>query len=223
MVTTRAPLDFFSKVIRGWDRFAWRAYRFQFPKSTLPAVHVRSFRKSDLDACCEIYRLNEPENFPEGWFDHFRKWLTGGRASILVVEGNGEVVGFGGVTFYLPVSKKAAGLSFGMVHPHAQGRGIGTVLLLARIAVLPEPDGVYALSLSAIPKSESFFRKFGFGFVRSFRYMETGDLFNSFAILIRRRDWRRCRVLLNNSGVTLPTETVVSVPFKEMDALTRIL
>jgi len=57
-----------------------------------------------------------------------------------------------------------AHLVFGMVHPSRQGRGFGTALLLARMAVLPVPRRWWTVLLVPVGGSETFYARFGFEF-----------------------------------------------------------
>jgi len=131
----------------------------------LPACVIRELTARDLAACEEIYRLNEPDRFPEGVREHFGGFIRDRqKALFLVAEAEGEVCGFGGIAMRREGKLEIAHLVFGMVHPSRQRRGFGTALLLARMAVLPVPRRWWTVLLMPVGGSESFYARFGFAF-----------------------------------------------------------
>jgi GNAT superfamily N-acetyltransferase len=128
-----------------WFSLTWPRYKFRLPKRTLPTVSIRPFKQADLEICCDIYKLNAPGLFPEGYYDIFRGAITSPNTLFLVVENEGTVLGLAGISLSLLETYQEAKLSYGMIHPDAHRKGIGTALLLARISALPEPDKPYVL------------------------------------------------------------------------------
>lgn len=196
---------------RKWDSLFWSHYRFRIPRRVLPPVLVRPLKNEDVATCHEIYRLNEPTHFPPGYFEHFSQALTNGKTLFMVVEEKGKVLGFAGICMHTEPAQNSVGLTFGMVHPDAQRRGIGTVLLLARLAVLPIPRSGYILYMSPIANSQPFFRQFGFGFVRHFWDHKTCIIMDSFSLIIRQAGLRQCRDKLKISNVMLETDLKIPV------------
>src|SRR5262245_49277787 len=107
--------------------------RFRVPAHVkLPPCRVRALRKEDVPACQALYRLNEPNRFPAGYFDHFSGWLTERDGLILVVEAYERIAAVGGIfTYDRPAlgRRAVAVLAYGMVHPDHHRQGLGTVLL----------------------------------------------------------------------------------------------
>ena len=196
---------------RKWDSLFWTQYRFRIPRRTLPPVLVRPLQDEDITVCHEIYKLNEPLHFPPGYFEHFCHTLTNGKTLFMVVEEKGKVLGFAGICMHTPPAQNSVGLTFGMVYPEAQRRGIGTVLLLARLAILPMPKSGYILYMSPIANSQPFFRQFGFGFVRHFRDHKSDLVMDSFSLIVRRPGLRQCREKLKNSNVTVESDVKIPV------------
>jgi predicted N-acetyltransferase YhbS len=90
----------------------------------------------------EIYSLNEPGRFPEVE-PSFETSLKKASSYTLVAEKEGRIVACGRLSYFLPqgfVRRNWAILSFGLVHPEHQGRGLGTALVLARLALLKTSD-----------------------------------------------------------------------------------
>ena len=196
------------KLQRLWDRGAWGTYPFRIPRRKLPPVLVRAFRPEDTPACHEIYRLNEPGRFPDGYFAHFSKFLTSGKALFLVVEEDLGVSAFAAVSMHPPPIQSNINLTFGMVHPKEQRRGLGTVMLLARLAVLPDSPR-YILSMAPVAPAQRFYRQFGFGLVGTFQDYDIGDTFDTFGVTIRLRDLQNCRKKLQDNGVRLDVPDAV--------------
>src|SRR5262249_20694616 len=129
-------------------------------KTRLRPLHIRRYRSSDLERCLEIYRLNEPGRFPAGVLDHYQSGLRDGRAYFVVVEQEGQVVATGGIQ-HCEHSRSA--LCYGLVHPKHQNSGIGTALLLARLALLNlKRTHPYVVSIACVESSLGFYERFGF-------------------------------------------------------------
>lgn len=148
-----------------WLRQRWRGPgRFALPAGPrrLPACTLRLLADEDIPACEALYRLNEPDRFPPGYFGCFSDWLRQRRALILVAEVGGQVRGLGGVNMDMVGPLAYAALTFGMVHPAAHRQGFGTALLLARLSLLPLPARHWTVLLTTTGGSETFYRRFGF-------------------------------------------------------------
>jgi N-acetylglutamate synthase-like GNAT family acetyltransferase len=196
-----------------WFNLTWPRYKFRLLKRTLPTVRIRPFEQADLEICCDIYKLNAPGRFPEGYYDIFRGAITSPNTLFLVVENEGTVLGFGGISLSLLETHQEAKISYGIIHPDAHRKGIGTALLLARIAALPEPDKPYVLTVSPLPHSRSFFKQFGFCFANKYQDTRTNKKFELLAVRVTRQDWLHARKRLSQASVELMvTEAVPVVP-----------
>ena len=142
--------------------------RFHVPdrRTPLPACTLRALHADDHAACEAIYRLNEPGRFPPGVFPEFSAWLRDGRCAVLAAERDGRLCGFGGIQLRKTAQSHLAWLSFGMVDPACQRQGLGTALLLGRLALLPPAALPCTLAMSNVGGSDSFYRRFGFRFWR---------------------------------------------------------
>jgi len=177
-------------------------YRFVIPvsKSPLPGCLVRPATAADYDSCEAIYRLNEPEHFPDGYFDRYSKSLREGRNLVLVIETDGQIRACGAVARYANAQRVV--LAYGMVHPAFQKKQFGTTLLLARLAALPEPSDRWAILMSTVGGSHTFFERFGFDRLGSFPH-EGGRAFDWYCSWLYRRDWEDCRSELAKSSIEL--------------------
>jgi GNAT superfamily N-acetyltransferase len=195
----------FKNLFRERDRFTIPAR----PRR-LPACRFRPFEEKDFDRCVEIYRLNEPGRFPAGYLDDFSAWLRGDGCLVLVCEVAGEIRAVGGVSMFRQDDVQLSFFSYGMVHPAYHRQGYGTASLLARIVSLGSPVHRWHGILSTTGGSESFYERFGFGFMD--RYVgEREDEFCRFRSHIYPPEWQACsmalawsNVLLELGGATVP-------------------
>jgi GNAT superfamily N-acetyltransferase len=176
-------------------------------QEALPPCRIRKVGPDDFDACRTIYRLNEPGRFPEGYLDHFCEWLTAGRSLVLVAERDRHVLGLGGIAIQPMNGFATAKCIMGMVHPLLHGHGLGTALLLARLALLPEPRGHWPVEITTTGGSETFYQRFGF---RHFGYYvdERRTRFKQWRMRLFREDWCACGAALHESDIALNAEGI---------------
>jgi GNAT superfamily N-acetyltransferase/ribosomal protein L40E len=169
----------------------------------LPKCRVRPYRESDFEQCAELYRLNQPERFPPGYYDEFCQSLRDGKTMFFVTEEDGCIRGICGFFMY-PAPRVLAWLCFGLVHPDFHGRGFGTVQLLARLAHLPRRMVRWKVLMQTVEKSESFYARFGFR--GALTPDKNGNALWLLGVEIRMRDILNCRRILAAAGVSFATE-----------------
>jgi predicted N-acetyltransferase YhbS len=169
----------------------------------LSPVIFRRFAITDMPQCLELYALNEPERFPKGVSEQYEKCLTEQTSYFLVAEIEGQIVASGGLSYW--TRRDFAVLCFGLVRPSHQGKGIGTALLLARLALLNPKHFEYHVFIFAVEKSFGFYWRFGF---RSFQPWQDlhSDKHPSGHLLITSSEIRKCRQMLQAHGVGLPQD-----------------
>jgi predicted N-acetyltransferase YhbS len=138
--------------------------RFVPPKDwTFPdTLQTRAYIPADHDSCVQIYLNNEPGRLPTGVAPEFELFLERNDYLKLVCCIDGAVTAVGGIGLLPGLLASKAWLVFGLVDPSFHGRGIGTALLLARLAALPRPRRPVRLLLSNVPGAVGFFARFGF-------------------------------------------------------------
>lgn len=162
---------------------------------------------ADVATCLRLYRLNEPGRFPPNFIGEYERTLRAKGTAFLVARVNGELVGSAGLMMAGDVLKRGIGLVFGLVHPAWQHRGVGSSLLLARLAALPEPQTSWAIALSAVDASRSFYEQYGFRFAG--RFPNCGVELDHFAAALGGKEWRLCRAILTEAGVTPATQQLI--------------
>jgi predicted N-acetyltransferase YhbS len=135
-------------------------------------VHIREYTPDDLEACLSIYSSNH-DALP-GPPETMAEFLEQGTSWILVAELEGKVVACGGLE--ISGDTNAARMVFGMVGREHQRLGIGTLMMLTRLALVPEDEPTALVTLHSLLGTEPFYRRFGFERVRpdERRHPETG-------------------------------------------------
>jgi hypothetical protein len=172
-------------------RYLWWAcvssshrFRIRGNLGSLPACHIRPLTERDYGCCKAIYQLNEAGHFPVGFDGLFGEWLMGGKSLVVVIETDDRVVAFGGINAIQRKWLNLASLTFGMVHPDQHRKGFGTVLLFARLTLLPRTLLPWQVLISPGLTSGPFYSQFGFGFLSRDRD-HSGRQVDTFAAVLR--------------------------------------
>jgi GNAT superfamily N-acetyltransferase len=163
-------------------------------------VSFRVMEEADIPVCLAFYRANEAAHFPGGYFDQYAAQLRGGEFLNLIAMRDGEPVGCGGL-MYGPNGD--ACFCFGMVAPSHQGTGIGTALMLARLALLTPVNGWSTVWITAVPRSVAFHRRFGFLFLPA--AADDKGVSHPIAFLdLRAAEVEACRAVLAQRRIAYP-------------------
>ncbi|MBN8420291.1 MAG: GNAT family N-acetyltransferase [Verrucomicrobia bacterium] len=117
---------------------------------------VRLWKPEDTQACLEIYRMNAPGRFPTEVEQEFEEVLKRDDGAMLVIEDHGRIVACGGMT----LEGTKGTLIYGLIHSECQKKGIGRLLLLARLARIHGP--AVSVNLCAVEDSIGYYERFGF-------------------------------------------------------------
>lgn len=126
---------------------------------------IRTFLEKDRATLIDIFKLNTPKFFDANEQKDFESYLDEYAGYYFVIEQNGVITGGGGLKFQN--DKKIVRISWDLLHPDSQGRGLGSELLKYRLNWLVEHIGQHA-NLQKIESwtsqvSFKFYEKFGFG------------------------------------------------------------
>jgi [ribosomal protein S18]-alanine N-acetyltransferase len=95
-------------------------------------IQIRDYKAEDLNACVELMRLNIPTYFSTEEEPGFAAYLLKEREEYFVAEAEGKIVGCAGIN-----SEGSTGIiSWDIIHPDFQGKGIGSALLLFRLNII---------------------------------------------------------------------------------------
>jgi N-acetylglutamate synthase-like GNAT family acetyltransferase len=130
----------------------------------------------------------------------------------LVIEVEGMLVGCGGISIDRWPTQNCGSLVFGLIHPGYHRRGLGSTLLLARLALLPAK--AWRINLQAVPASRSFYEMFGFLLYSTVKHV-TGEECAALCAYLSAEDQALCRVLLERARIGLPSGNLV-VPVRDV-------
>jgi Acetyltransferase (GNAT) domain len=98
-----------------------------------------------------------------------------------------------------------AWLTFGMVLPAYQGKGLGSALVLARLSLLPKPTHAAPVLMTNVESSKAFYARFGFAPYGARPSGRPSLRLPCNSALIGEREWQACRERVASLGLTLPT------------------
>lgn len=170
----------------------------------LRPLEFRRYRPEDRLQCLDLYTLNEPGRFPAGFIEQYESSLLHTTSYYLVSEDGGRLVCSGGLSYYL--RRDIVVLCFGLVHPSQQGRGLGTALLLARLALLKPNRRGYHIFIGAVEPSFGFYERFGFRTYHQSWKDPQGVPHPVGHLFLASDEIRRCRSLLKEKNIELPSD-----------------
>ncbi|RWX03678.1 GNAT family N-acetyltransferase [Flavobacterium cerinum] len=121
---------------------------------------IRKYLLSDDDNIISLLRLNTPKYFAPEEEQDLRDYFANHIDHYYVVEDNGTIIGSGG--FNLTNEGKNAAISWDIIHPDYQGKGVGKQLTQYRIDRIKEIDTVENISVRTSQLVFKFYEKFGF-------------------------------------------------------------
>lgn len=132
---------------------------------------IRSYLKSDRQACLAIFDANCPTYFSPNEREQFVSWLDGQDSGTFtypnsmadffyVVLLDFNVIGCGG--FYITKDAPVARISWGMIHPDFQHQGYGTKLLMFRMKQIEYLFPNHHMELDTSQHSFPFYEKLEF-------------------------------------------------------------
>lgn len=121
---------------------------------------IRNYKDSDKKQLQTLIKLNIPEFFSDDEEDDFIKYLEEEREDYFVLEEDGIILGCGGIN-YFPENGEAR-LSWDIIHPSFQGKGLGTRLTNYRIQKLMDHPDIHTIRVRTSRQAHQFYLKFGF-------------------------------------------------------------
>lgn len=121
---------------------------------------IRTYKSADKEELLNLLQLNTPQYFDASEEADFIEYLDHRLEDYFVVEERGKIIGSGGIN-YFPKSNLAR-LSWDMVHPDFQGKGVGKQLTLFRIEHIRKNPAVSLLIVRTTQLVYPFYEKMGF-------------------------------------------------------------
>ena len=126
----------------------------------MQSIRTRDYTRKDIESVMEIIQLNTPKFFAPHEEQEFRDFLKSNIELYYVYEIDGKIIASAGLNF--SPDKKEAFLSWGMVLPVYQGKGIGTQMTMHRLEVLQNMESVEKVTLKTSQFTNEFYAKRGF-------------------------------------------------------------
>jgi len=120
---------------------------------------IHPYASDDDDEIIELLRLNTPKYFAKSEQADLLDYLTNHIDHYYIVEIDGRIMGCGG--FNRSADDKSGVLSWDIIHPDSQGKGVGSELAKHRINAMREL-GVENMGVRTSQHAYKFYEKMGF-------------------------------------------------------------
>lgn len=160
---------------------------------------VQPYTHEDFSRCCELYRLNEPNQLPPDAIGEFESSLKNSPSSFITLKIDGEIVGVGGLNTSRDDGYRI--LKYGLIDPNHHRKGLGTTLLLARLSQLSPDEPYHAIVLWAVPSSVGFHEQYGF--LACAREEFHGMELKLMTAVLTKDTLLQCRALLRSSSISI--------------------
>ena len=127
---------------------------------------IRTYTSKDKKELLELLRLNTPEFFHPDEEKDLMEYLENHSQHYFVVEDAGKVVGAGGYNLGFDGGKTAR-ISWDMIHPDYQGKGIGRKLTQYRMEQIKAEPKVEKIVVRTTQLVYPFYQKLGFELVKT--------------------------------------------------------
>ena len=121
---------------------------------------IRFYQISDKNQLIELIRLNTPQYFSPKEEADLVFYLDNETEDYFVVEENKTIVGCGGINY--SEEENAAVISWDIIHPDHQGKGIGRELLEYRINHIKKNNDYKTIVVRTSQLTDKFYNKLGF-------------------------------------------------------------
>ncbi len=127
---------------------------------TTSRLKIRPFTVADRVEVINLLRLNTPQYFNKSEEEDLEDYLENKTEDYFVAELDDVIVGAGGINYF--PAEKTARISWDIVHPGYQKKGIGKQLLLYRLEKLRPLTSVKKIVVRTTPLVAGFYENFGF-------------------------------------------------------------
>ncbi|WP_378183810.1 GNAT family N-acetyltransferase [Aquimarina sp. SS2-1] len=127
-------------------------------------MKIRRYISQDKEAVIELLNLNIPKFFDRSEKEDFQKYLETEIEDYYIVEEENEIIGAGGINY--AARDKTAIISWDVIKPSAQGKGIGKKLTEHRIKHINKKDEIDLIIVRTSQFTFKFYEKMGFELVK---------------------------------------------------------
>lgn len=123
-------------------------------------MKIRPYTPADDESIITLLRLNTPQYFAPEEEQDLRDYFANHIDLYFVVEENGNIIGSGGIN--ITNKGKNAALSWDIIHPDYQNKGVGSQLTQHRLDVIKTIESIENISVRTSQLVYKFYEKFGF-------------------------------------------------------------
>ncbi|CAH0995708.1 hypothetical protein EMA8858_01833 [Emticicia aquatica] len=123
-------------------------------------MQIRKYQHSDRKSIIDLLRQNTPTYFAPSEESDLNDFLDNHLENYFVVEVENEVLACGG--FNTSEDEKIIRISWDIVHPQFQGKGLGSKLIKFRIQKIKEIKNIEIIVVRTSQLVYQFYEKFGF-------------------------------------------------------------
>ncbi len=121
---------------------------------------IRAYREEDKFQVIELLRQNTPEYFDVSEEKDLEHYLENEVEDYFVFTLNSKIVGAGGINYF--PKEHLARISWDIVDPNVQGKGIGKQLLEYRLEHLKKNEGISVIVVRTTQLVYKYYEKMGF-------------------------------------------------------------
>jgi len=121
---------------------------------------IRRYTESDREKVLTLLRLNTPNYFSESEESDFIYYLDDHSENFYLIEEDDKILACGG--FNLLNEGKLVRISWDIVHPSQQGKGLGTKLTKFRLEKIKTMKTVSIIEVRTSQFADKFYEQFGF-------------------------------------------------------------
>lgn len=121
---------------------------------------IRLSKHSDRDVLIQNMKSNVPQYFAESEIVEFMDYLNEHAEHYYVYEDHGIIIGSGGINYFL--DEGVARISWDIIHPAHQNRGIGKQLVLYRINEIKKISKIKFVIVRTSQMVYPFYQQLGF-------------------------------------------------------------
>jgi [ribosomal protein S18]-alanine N-acetyltransferase len=127
-------------------------------------LEIRTYNQEDKSSVIALLKLNTPDFFDPNEQKDLEEYLENKIEDYFVVEDNSEIIGAGGINYF--PNEKIARISWDVINPGFQGKGIGRRLTEHRINHLKRNKDVELIVVRTSQLVYKFYEKMGFKLIK---------------------------------------------------------
>ena len=121
---------------------------------------IRPYTEIDQNRILAIFQLNTPEFFSREEESDLIQYLKSETEDYFVIEDEGQVIGCGGINYENDFTMGV--ISWDIIHPEYQGKGVGVQLLKHRLDLLKSNTSIQKIIVRTSQIVFRFYEKAGF-------------------------------------------------------------